>query len=513
VEWSSTSAPLIEARGVHKAFPGVQALADVGLTVHRGEIVGLVGENGAGKSTLLSVLSGTVQPDSGTVSVRGREVRMANYRAAALQGVFRIYQELALVPNLAVYENLFLSHEGRFRRLGVLRRGAMQQRARDLLGRFDHDWIDPARPAGAYDFSTRQILEILKAFALAELLDIEAPVILLDEPTTALTREEAQFLSGLLERVREDAGLVFVSHRLSEVLELSDRISVLKDGHVVDETEPEHTTEAQLHYVMVGRERDEHFYREARQREPGDAPALEVEGLSQAPDFEGVSFSVRRGEIVGIGGVLGSGKSALGRAVFGAGRGGCDGAVRVEGSPVEPLTTRRLANAGVGYVPPERHEDGIILSFPVAWNISLARLAGNGGPAHVLNGERERSEARRYVESMRIKTPGIGTLAGSLSGGNQQKVVLARWLARDARVLILDNPTRGVDAGAKEEIYTLIRDLADRDVGVVLISDDLLELIGLSNRILIMKDGAISAELESPPSGKPEESTLVASMV
>jgi ribose transport system ATP-binding protein len=513
VEWSSTNGPLIEARGVDKAFPGVQALSGVDLTVHRGEIVGLVGENGAGKSTLLSVLSGTVRPDAGAVHVRGREVQFGNYREATLEGVFRIYQELALVPNLTVYENLFLSHEGRFRRLGVLRRGAMLRRARELLARFGHDWIDPARPTAAYDFSTRQVLEIIKAFALGELLDVEAPVILLDEPTTALTRDEADFLGELLGRVRSEAALVFVSHRLSEVLELSDRVYILKDGRVVEETEPERTTDAQVHYVMVGRERDELFYHESRQRQPDADAVLEVKGFAQPPEFRDVSFVVRKGEIVGIGGVLGSGKSALARAIFGAGVSRAEGTVRVDGHAMEPLITRRMVRAGVGYVPPERHEDGIILGFPVAWNISLARLAAGNGPASLLNADRERNEARGFVDSMRIKTPDVRTQAGSLSGGNQQKVVLARWLACDARMLILDNPTRGIDAGAKEEIYALIRDLADRGVGILVVSDDLLELIGLSNRILIMKDGAITAELDSPPAQKPQESTLVASMV
>jgi ribose transport system ATP-binding protein len=505
--------PLIESRRVDKAFPGVQALSGVGVSVEAGEVVGLVGENGAGKSTLLSVLSGTERPDGGSVVVRGREVEFADYHQATVHGVFRIYQELALVPNLAVYENLFLSHERHFQLLGVLRRGAMIRRAREVLARFDHEWIDPAKETAAYDFSTRQILEIIKAFALADLLEIEVPAILLDEPTTALTQDEAEFLTELIRRVKEKAGFVFVSHRLSEVMELSDRIYVLKDGQVIEETTPQATSDSRLHFAMVGRERDELFYREGRQREPEAKPMLEVVGLSSVPDFADVSVSVGAGEIVGIGGVLGSGKSSLGRVIFGAGRSSNGGVVRVDGEPIEPRTIRRMTRAGVGYVPPERHEDGIILGFPVSWNISLARVASEDGASPILHTEREREDARRYVDSMQIKTPGISTLANSLSGGNQQKVVLARWLARGVRLLILDNPTRGIDAGAKGEVYDLIRDLADRGVGILLISDDLLELIGLSNRVLVMKDGAITAALDSPPGAKPEESDLVASMV
>jgi ribose transport system ATP-binding protein len=505
--------PLLAAEGLSKSYGDNQVLTKVDLVVHDQEAIGLAGENGAGKSTLLNILSGVLKPDEGRVLLRGEELQLASYRDANHHGIFRVFQELALVPNIPVYENLFLTHEEHFRRFGILKRGAMARRASELLEEFGHGWIDPTRETSHYDFSVRQVIEIIKSFALAELLDTPTPVLLLDEPTAGLLHDEVEFFLEMVQKLKVRSGLVFVGHHLEEVLQISDRITVLKDGAVVGTAKADDLDEKALHHLMVGRVREEQFYKEDRQRAPADTHALELKGFSQAAEFDDVSLTVKAGEILGIAGVLGSGKSGLGRAIFGA-------ADRVDGDVViagKELAHHGIANsmrARMGYVPPERAADGALLPLSVAWNISLARTsAATGMGAQFIDHRRERRDAVKYVEMLSIKTPGLDAPVHSLSGGNQQKVILARWLARGVDVLVLDNPTRGVDAGAKEDIYGIVRDLTDQGTAIVLISDDLPELIGLSTRVLIMKSGRVVEEIQTPQSDKPAEVDLVAHMV
>jgi ribose transport system ATP-binding protein len=505
---TSTAPVLLAVDSVSRSFGPVTALSGVSLSVRRGEIVGLIGENGAGKSTLLNIISGTDRADSGTVAVRGREAVFRDYHDATRHGVFRIFQELALVPNMTVWENFSLSHEEHFTTAGVIRRRAGIRRTRELLERFDHGWIDPARVVGSYPFAVRQILEILKAFALAELLDHDEPIILLDEPTAALAADEIDFLRRLLLKVKEHSAVVFVSHRLSELLEWSDRVVVFKDGVVVSDVPAAGLTEHELHFLMVGRERDDEFYREGRQGVPAEQPVLELRGFGDTGAFRDVDLRIAAGEILGVAGVLGSGKSELGAAIFGAGN-AVAGEVRYHGEPQPGAALPRRAR--VGYVPPERKDDGLLDTFSVAKNISFARIVHQRGP--LLNLAAERRGARHYIDKLRIRTHSERTSILHLSGGNQQKAVIARWLARGVDLLILDNPTRGVDAGAKEEIYEIIRDLTDDGVAVLLISDDLLEVIGLAHRVVVMKDGEIVREIASPVDAKPTEADLVAAMV
>ena len=503
--------PLLEVRDIARSFGTVRALAGVSFAVRKGEVLGLIGENGAGKSTVLNIISGTDNGGTGEVLVRGKKVNFASYHQATEAGVFRIFQELALVPNMTVWENLFLSHERHFTSGGLIRRRSAIRRARELLDRFDHGWIDPLAKVESYPFAVRQVIEVLKAFALADLLGHAEPIVLLDEPTAALASDEIHFLHDLLVKVRDQSAVVFVSHRLSELLDWSDRIVVFKDGRMITEEPAASLTEEKLHFLMVGRERDDQFYKEHRQREPeSDDPALELIELSDGSSFRDVSLTVRRGEILGVAGVLGSGKTELGRAVFGANR-ITSGTMRHWGKTVENLTPTVAARNRVGYVSPERKEDGLLDTFSVAENISFARIATQKGP--LLSLGREKTEARHYIQAMRIKTPSPNELVVNLSGGNQQKAILARWLARGVDLLVLDNPTRGVDAGAKEEIYDIIRGLTDDGVAVLLISDDLLEVIGLSNRIVVMKDGAPARQIDAPVNAKPHETDLVAAMV
>jgi ribose transport system ATP-binding protein len=497
-ERSADAPVLLQVDAVSRSFGPVTALDGVSFSVRRGEVVGLIGENGAGKSTVLNIVSGTDRANSGTVTVRGRRVVFSDYHEATCNGVFRIFQELSLVPNMTVWENLYLSHESRFTTAGIISRKAGIRRARALLERFGHGWIDPTRTVESYPFAIRQIIEILKAFALAELLGHDEPIILLDEPTAALASDEIEFLRELLLAVKSRSAVVFVSHRLSELLEWSDRVVVFKDGTVVADVEAAELTEGELHYLMVGRERDQQFYREGRQRPPAGDVVLELAGFGDGTHFHDVDLQVRAGEIVGIAGVLGSGKSELGRAVFGAGG----------------ATTGRVRHGGrekVGYIPPERKDDGLLDTFNVAQNISFAKVVGQRGP--LLNLAAEKRVARRYIDALRIRTPSPRASILDLSGGNQQKAILARWLARGVDLLIMDNPTRGVDAGAKEEIYEIVRDLTDDGVAILLISDDLLEVIGLSHRVMVMKDGRLVREVDAPVDAKPGEADLVAEMV
>ena len=506
------AAPLMEVRRITRTFGPVTALSNVSLAVEPQEVVGLIGENGAGKSTLLNIMSGVDRQTEGAVLLRGERVRFRSYRDATDAGVFRIFQELALVPTLPVYQNLFLAHEDRFSRLGVISRRAMIARTRKLLAAFDHGWVDPLREAMTYDFSTRQVLEIIKAFALADLLAHEQPVILLDEPTAGLAKDEIDFFGSVIGQIKQRAGVVFVSHRLSELLEFSDRIYVIKDGVLVAQPDPSETSEGELHHLMVGRERQEEFYKEGAQREPGETVALRLTGLSQRGEFSGIDLELHAGEIVGVAGVVGSGKSSLARGVFGA-EGGVEGGIEVDGKPVDRHSIRAMMDAGVGYVSADRGSDGIILTQSVAWNISLAALNSGAQAKTMLPLRWEKERAEHFRETLRIKAPDVDTLASTLSGGTQQKVILARWLALGVKVLILDNPTKGIDAGAKEDVYEILRELTAQGTAILLVSDELVELIGLANRVFIMRDGEITHRIETPPDDKPQEAALVAHMV
>ena len=507
----STGPALLELRDVTKSFGPVRALDGVSMRVHKGEVIGLIGENGAGKSTLLNIICGTETASSGRMEVRGRPMWFDHYHQASLNGVYRVFQELALLPNLTVWENLFFGHERLLTRGGLIRRSSAIRRATSVLERFGHGWINPRKQVGDLPFATQQVIEILRAFALSDLLDQPEPILLLDEPTAGLASDEIEFLRQMIETVRPFSSVVFVSHRLTELIEWSSTVVVLKDGRTVCESPSSELSEGELHRLMVGRARSSQFSREDEQREPEERVLLDVRGLGDSSTFRSVDLQVAAGEILGIAGVLGSGKSELGRAIYGA-HPVTHGAVSINGEQLRtPYTIRDLMRHRVGYIPPERKEDGLLDTFSVARNISFASIVAQPGQLLDLRGEAE--HAREYVDKLSIKTHGIDSSILTLSGGNQQKVLLARWLARGVRLLIVDNPTRGVDAGAKEQVYQLLRDVAREGVGIILISDDLLEAIGLSNRIVVMRDGEISRIVPAPVDDKPTETDLVSLMV
>ncbi len=506
---------VLQGQGLSKSFGGVPVLEGISFSLFKNQVIGMVGENGAGKTTLFNILSGIIRPDAGTMGLRGDPFRPASYREASALGVSRVFQEQALIPNIKVYENLLLSHEAAYSWAGqIIDRPRMIATAQRVIDEAGLD-IDVRLPTASYSFSKRQLIEIARACLVpTEVLGIRHPVVLLDEPTSALEKSDEEVFRNLINRLRDHSSIILVSHRLTEVLELSDIVHVLKDGRLVATVNPEDAGERTLHGLMVGRSREADFYHESEQVEVGNAPPVfQVEGLCRAGQYEDIWLEVGQGEVVGFGGLLNSGKSE-----FGKGAAGIvppeSGTVTLDGGLPEAPIIRKLTSRGLGYVPAERLREGMISEFAVAWNLTLA-----GGGDQFTNcmgiwqSKHEAEVTQDYISSLSIKARGPQDRCATLSGGNQQKVVLARWLCRDPRVLILDNPTRGVDAGAKEEIYKLIRRLSAKGVGVLLITDDPLELIGLSNRVMVMQHGKITRIVEAPAEAKPSERELIEYML
>lgn len=510
-----TDRPALSARGLSKCYGETLALDAVDLALEAKQVVGLVGENGAGKSTLLNILSGITLPDSGRLEICGNPCLLKSYSEAQRFGVARVFQEQALIGNIPVFENLLLGSEARFTKFGqFMRRHAMIRMAQDMIDEAGAA-IDVRRLTSSLSFSQRQLVEIIRACIGPGILFGSAmPIIVLDEPTASLEKGDEALFFALLDKVRRSSAVLFVSHRLSEILSTCDKVVVLKDGRRVAAVTPDQANERDLHRLMVGRERDADYYHEEKQRDAQLGPVcFAARGLVRANAYHDVSFEVKAGEILGIGGLLDSGKSQLGKGIAGIERPD-GGEIRLgEGLWVEP-DIARLIPEGLGYVPAERLAEGMIASQPVAWNISSASGADLFSTRWgIWKHRHEAAVSAHFLKSLRIKARSPQESCARLSGGNQQKVVLARWLARNLRVLVLDNPTRGVDAGAKEEIYALLRALTARDVAIILITDDLLELIGLANRIAVMRQGRLSRMMEAPADDKPAEQTLVALML
>ncbi|MEO6712733.1 MAG: sugar ABC transporter ATP-binding protein, partial [Mycobacteriales bacterium] len=441
---------VLELKGLSKSFPGVVALDDVDLHVCPGEVVGLIGENGAGKSTVLKILAGLYQPDKGTIVLRGKPARFRNVAAATRAGIGMVFQEQSLVPNITVAENVLLGNEGQSVRGGVYRWRDLNERAATHLAKVSCT-ASPSAVTESLSFAERQMVEIAKVLSIEERTS-EPPVILLDEPTSVLEQTEIDLLFTQIRRLREYASIVYVSHRMDEVLAVSDRVYVMRDGKVVAERVAADVDIAELHHLMVGRHLSTGYYKEDEQQAPAEKVRLKVTGLSIPGRFSDVSFSVRAGEVLGIAGVQHSGRESVCRTLFGAeprhtGSIEIDGQRTALGSPVAAV------NAGVGYVPSERRIEGVVLGLGVGRNISMAH------PDQVAIGpfvdpRREMGLAKDWIAKLRIKTPGPRFPVGNLSGGNQQKVALAKWLISDRlRLLVLDHPTRGLDVGAKSDVY------------------------------------------------------------
>ena len=476
---------VIELHGIVKDFPGVRALDHVDFTLRKGEVHALLGENGAGKSTLIKILTGVHPRGSGDIRIDGTAVDIESPRRARAFGIGAIYQEQYLCPDLSVAENIFAN---RLPRSGILRRVSwrrLHRMAEELLAAWNVDFSARDR-AGDLDVPQRQIIEIIKAVSESTL-----KVLILDEPTAALNDEEKGRLFGIIRQLRERGiSIIYISHRLNEVFEISDSVTVLRDGRNVGTCAVSDTSKAELIKLMIGRDLAEMFPKRAIAH---GATILEVRGLRRGAVIKDVSLSLHVGEILGVYGLLGSGTVEVGRCLFGV-LSPDAGQILVDGKPVSHSQVPDAVAVGIGFVPEDRKVDGIIDLLSVRQNLTLAGI-GSLGRMGFLNRKTEEARSRSWVERLAIKTPSLETPTASLSGGNQQKVVIGKWLDSKSRILILNEPTHGVDVGAKVEIYTIVEDICAAGAAVLMISSEIPELTALCDRVLVMYQGRVAGEL------------------
>jgi ribose transport system ATP-binding protein len=480
---SDMSGMLLSLQGISKRFPGVQALSDVRFDLQAGEVHALMGENGAGKSTLIKILCGVQPPDEGDIVLDGAPVTIASPVDAHAMGISSVHQELHFEPYLTVAENIFLGRQPT-NRLGLIDHARLRREARKVLAELGVS-IDVRALAGQLSIAERQVVAIARAVSM------RARIMIFDEPTSSLTRRESALLMAMIRRLRDQSiGIMYVSHRMEEVFDLCDRVTVFRDGRYVATRDVGATSMAELVHMIVGRDLESPG---AKVEAAAGPEVLEVRHLSKRGMLRDISFSLRRGEIVGLAGLVGAGRTELARVIF------CDllpdhGDVLVEGRPFRGRNPRNAIQAGIGFVPEDRKEQGLVTSLTVMSNISMARL-GSLSWLGVVSSARERRLAREYVERLAIRTPSIEQKAMYLSGGNQQRVVVAKWLATQPKVLIVDEPTRGIDVGAKAEIHNLLRELAARGMAVLMISSDMPEILAVSDRVLVMHQGHMAGEL------------------
>ena len=476
---------LLTMTGIVKTFPGVRALDGVDLEVHEGEVHCLLGQNGAGKSTLIKVLAGAHQPDAGEILWRGEPIRFGSPVQALRQGIATMYQELDLVGGLSVAENIFLGHEPA--RFGFSRIGSARTAAAALLRRLGHPEISPQREVDRLSAAGQQLVSMARALAH------DARLIVMDEPTAALAADEVDNLFRIVGELTADGvAVVYISHRLEEIRRIGHRVTVLKDGATVASGLTATTPTSELVNLMSGRMVQTVFPVRDVSTSDERREVLSVRDLSRAGEFTGVSFDVHAGEILGIAGLVGAGRSELLETVFGA-RKADTGTVSVNGRRLRPGSVGAAVGAGMGLAPEERKSQGLLLDASVATNVTLASLPSYSRAGFTDRG-RELRDSRNTLRRLDLRPADPRLIMRTLSGGNQQKAVVARWLVRDCKVLLLDEPTRGVDVGARAELYRLIHELAAAGVAVVLISSEMPEVLGLSDRVLVMRDGQVIAD-------------------
>jgi len=474
---------LLEMKAISKSFPGVRALSDVDLALDRGEVLGIVGENGAGKSTLMKVLAGGIRADAGQMKLDGEAFAPRRPRDALDAGIVVIHQELSLVPDRSIAENLYLGNLPA--KFGVIDRRALDRYAATLLAKVGLK-VSPRRLVRRLGIAQQQLVEIARA------LSREAKLIVMDEPTATLTTAEQRTLFATVAELKAaGVGIIFISHHLEEVFEICDRVTVMRDGHVVETRPTGKWSEPDLIRAMVNRPIESMF--PPRNVKIGET-LLEISHLTSAGRFADMSFQVRGGEVVGIGGLIGAGRTEVLKAIYGALP--SSGEIRIAGRPVHTATPRQAISAGIALVPEDRKGEGLIMPFSVGRNIALSILSRISALGIFLRFRRMEAVAMNAVGAMRIRTPGVDVAVSHLSGGNQQKVVLGRALSTEPRVFLLDEPTRGIDVGAKVEIYRLIGDLAGRGGAVLVVSSDMVELLGLCDRILVMRTGRLAGSLD-----------------
>jgi ABC-type sugar transport system ATPase subunit len=491
---------LLRMENISKRFPGVQALRGVNFSVKQGEIISLLGENGAGKSTLMKILTGVYKPDEGRIVFNNEEVRFRSTRQAYEQGISIVFQEFNLCPNLSAMENLFLGNEEQAIP-GILSYRRMREKARESFQRLKLH-INPDTLVRNLGVAQQQMIEVAKA------LSHETRILIMDEPTSALTDTEISNLFEIMRILkRQGISIVFISHKLQEVLDISDRVICLRDGENSGEITTADASENDLVSMMVGREIDHMYSR--RKGKPSDEIVLEIQDLSGPPIISDVSFSLRKGEVLGLAGLIGAGRTELARLIIGAEK-KTAGTILLDGKKVSINHPADAVRLNIGYVPENRKEAGLILPMSVRENMTMSIHGAISNRLGFISGTREREVTDQYINRLQIKVTGREQVARNLSGGNQQKVVIGKWLAIKPEVLILDEPTRGIDVGAKAEVHAIISELADRGVAIIMISSELPEILHVSDRVLVMHEGRVTADI---PRADADEETIMKAAV
>ena len=484
---AASPVPVLAAQGIVKTFPGVRALAGVDFDVKAGEVHALCGENGAGKSTLMRILAGTFRPNEGGILLNGEPVSFRNTREARSRGILLVHQEISLVPHLTVAENIFLGNLPSMT-AGLVSRGGLFKRARAILDKAGGDFgnIDPRARLGDLSFAFQQMVEIARALAF------NCSVVIFDEPTSSLTMSETQSLFATIKRLKASGvAVVYISHKMSEIFALSDRVTVLRDGQMRGTLRTADTSEDEITRLMIGRSLESYFVK--ANVTPGDE-LLRVEGLEVPGYVKGVDFSVRKGEVLGLYGLIGAGRSEAMEAIFGV-RAKSAGRIFWQGREVQIRSARDAIALGIGLVPEDRKRQGLVLGMSCQENMTMV-LMRRAGLFRLQDRAGEQNVYEKFKRMLDIKVSSPQTATNTLSGGNQQKVVLAKWLSTSPQLLVLDEPTRGIDVGAKAEIHRLISELAESGVSIALISSELPEILGLATRILTFNGGRITGSLD-----------------
>lgn len=474
-----------EMNNISKAFPGVQALDNVDFNLKKGEVLGLIGENGAGKSTLIKIIGGIINKDSGSVSLDGSAVDIRHPKKAEELGISIIHQELNLLPNLTIADNIFIGRE-KTSAPGVIDEAKMRNEASSLLDKVGLK-VSPETLVEELSVSQKQMVEIAKA------LSFESRIIIMDEPTSSLTDSEVEILFSIIGELKKmDVAIVYVSHKMEEIFKLCDRVQILRDGKHIDTLKLSETTEDEIITLMVGRKLETLF---EKTEHPIGEEVLRVENLSTDNGVKNISFSLRRGEVLGFAGLVGAGRSEVMRAIFGLDK-VTGGLIFLGGREVSMVHPSKAIASNLGFVPEDRKKQGLVLDLSVKENVSMANLdaVSNLG---VVDLRKEKTIVKGFIDKLRLKTPNEDAVVSSLSGGNQQKVVLAKWLSTKPRILILDEPTRGIDVGAKKEIYHIINELAGEGVSIIMISSELIEILSMSDRIVVMHEGEWKGTLDA----------------